>query len=110
MTDFYVLLEEGRVDPQSGELLEERLIEINLGYDEDLNSRIVGVAVYSAPDGEVQRSDLERYEHRNAYISRVSAADLYETIKYPGVPSSVFYDGVKYAASQFKERFLKPAL
>ena len=110
MRDFYVLLEEGRVDPQAGELKEEHPVAIDLGYDEDLNSQIIGIAVYSEPDGELQRTDLEHYESRDAYIRQISAADLYESIKHPGVPSSVFYNGVKYAASQFKERFLKPAL
>ncbi len=67
---------------------------------------VLGMAVYTAPDGELQRKDLEGRD--DVVIAPVSAQDLLDAMNR-GVPNSVFVDGEKMAGSVFKAR-LKAAL
>src|SRR5215208_5706996 len=62
--------------------------------------RILGIAVYTAPEGEAQREDLEGYE--GTVVAPVSAEELLEAMQR-GDPSSVFLDGRKLAGSVFLE-------
>src|SRR5215210_5407928 len=58
----------------------------------------LGISVYTAPDGELQRRHLEGGQ---VVIAEKSPRDLLEAIN-TGVPSSVYVDGEKIAGSVFK--------
>jgi len=66
--------------------------------DHEEFGRILGIAVYTTPQGEAQREDLEGYE--GTMVAPVSAEDLLEAMQR-GNPSSVFLDGRKLAGSVF---------
>jgi hypothetical protein len=68
--------------------------------DHEEFGRILGIAVYTTPEGEAQREDLEGYE--GTMVAPVSAEDLLEAMQR-GNPSSVFLDGRKFAGSVFLE-------
>ena len=70
-----------------------------LRLDEELGA-VMGMAVYTAPDGDVQREDLANWEGE-AMISPVSREDLLDAMDRI-YPSSVFLDGKKLAGSVFK--------
>jgi hypothetical protein len=65
----------------------------------------LGISVYTAPDGELQRRHLEDGQ---VVIAAKSPRDLLEAMN-TGVPSSVYVDGEKIAGSVFKAK-LKDAL
>jgi hypothetical protein len=65
----------------------------------------LGISVYTAPDGELQRRHLEDGQ---LVIAAKSPRDLLEAIN-TGVPSSVYVDGEKIPGSVFKAK-LKDAL
>src|SRR5215218_6411573 len=58
----------------------------------------LGISVYTAPDGELQRRHLQNGE---VVIVAKSPRDLLEAMN-TGVPSCVFVDGDKMAGSVFK--------
>jgi hypothetical protein len=72
---------------------------LDLGRDKD--GQLVGLAVYTAPDGAVQREDLEKYEGETT-ISPVSHEELLEAAQQ-SIPNSVFVNGNKIAGSVFEE-------
>jgi hypothetical protein len=65
----------------------------------------LGISVYTAPDGELQRRHLEGGQ---VVIVEKSPRDLLEAMS-TGVPSSVYIDGKRMAGSVFKAK-LKDAL
>jgi hypothetical protein len=91
---------------------ERELAFFHLRDDEDLG-RILGVAVYTTPDGTVQQRHLKRYAERvvdpmspyetlegELVVSPVSHENLLAAVQH-GYPSSVFLDGQKLAGSVF---------
>jgi hypothetical protein len=76
---------------------------IDIGFDKELHSTIRAVALYTSEEGHAQQHDLETYS--GTEIRPVSREHLRNVIT-PGVPSSVFIDGEKMAASVFKRRLL----
>jgi hypothetical protein len=58
----------------------------------------LGISLYTAPDGELQRKHLQNSE---VLIVPKSHEDLLEAIS-TGVPSSVYLDGERIAGSVFK--------
>jgi hypothetical protein len=84
-----------------GEEGEEEIAFLDLGMDEELG-QLVGMAVYTTPDGEAQREDLNKY--RGALmIDWVSPEDLLDVVQQ-AMPTSVFVDGKKVATSVFIRR------
>lgn len=85
---------------------EEVIALLHLGDDED-GSRVLALAVYTSPDGEVQREHLDRFadknEDRPAVISPMGRQELLDLINRE-IPNSVFIDGQKVAGSVFKAR------
>jgi hypothetical protein len=61
----------------------------------------LGIALYTSPDGELQRRHLQGNDH--VVIVAKSPRDLLEAIN-TGVPSSVFVDGERIAGSVFKAK------
>jgi hypothetical protein len=59
---------------------------------------VLGISLYTSPDGELQRSHLRDEE---VLIVLKSHEDLLEAIS-TGVPSSVYLDGERIAGSVFK--------
>jgi hypothetical protein len=85
----------------AGEEGEEEIAFLDLGKDEDLG-QLVGMALYTTPDGEAQREDLNKY--RGALmIDSVSGEELLEAVQR-AMPTSVFVDGKKVAGSVFIRR------
>jgi hypothetical protein len=76
---------------------------IDIGYSKELHSTIRAVALYTSKDGHAQDHDLDTYH--GTEVRPVSNEHLRQVIQ-PGVPSSVFIDGEKVAASVFKRRRL----
>jgi hypothetical protein len=68
----------------------------------------LGMSVYTAPDGELQRRHLENVVDVDIVIAQKSHEDLLEAM-HTGVPSSVYVDGEKLSGAVFKAR-LKDAL
>jgi hypothetical protein len=68
----------------------------------------LGMSVYTAPDGELQRRHLENVADVDIVIAPKSREELLEAM-HTGVPSSVYVDGEKLSGSVFKAR-LKDAL
>jgi len=84
-----------------GEEGEEEIAFLDLGQDEKLG-QLVGMALYTTPDGEAQREDLNKY--RGALmIDSVSGEELLEAVQR-AMPTSVFVDGKKVAGSVFIRR------
>jgi hypothetical protein len=73
--------------------------------DEDALPGALGIAVYTAPDGELQRRHLQ---DENVVIAAKSFEELLDAM-HTGVPNSVYVDGEPVAGSVFKAR-LKDAL
>ena len=89
-----------------GEEGEEEIAFLDVGKDEELG-QLVGMAVYTTPDGEAQREDLNRY--RGALmIDSASHEELLDAVQR-AMPTSVFVDGKKVAGSVFI-RMLKEEL
>ena len=81
-----------------GEEGEEEIAFLDLGKDEQFG-QLVGMALYTTPDGEAQREDLNKY--RGALmIARVSHEELLDAVERV-MPTSVFVDGKKVAGSVF---------
>ena len=71
---------------------------LDLGKDEELG-QLVGMALYTTPDGQAQREDLNK--HRGALmIARVSHEELLDAVERV-MPTSVFVDGKQVAGSVF---------
>jgi hypothetical protein len=68
-----------------------------MGKEEGLG-QLIGIAVYTAPDGEAQRKHLKKYRKANLVISPVSHGELLESVN-KAMPASVLYDGHKIAGS-----------
>ena len=80
---------------------EEEIAFLDLGQDEELG-QLVGMALYTTPDGEAQREDLNTY--RGALrIDSASGEELLDTLER-AMPTSVFLDGKKVASSVFIRR------
>jgi hypothetical protein len=92
---YYALCVEG--EEGASEMGPPEIAYLHLRDHEDFG-RILGIAVYTAPEGEAQREDLEGYE--GTMVAPVSAEDLLEAMQR-GNPSSVFLDGRKLAGSVF---------
>ena len=89
-----------------GEQGEEEIAFLDLGKDEELG-QLVGMAVYTTPDGETQREDLNKA--RGALmIDPASHEELLDTVQRV-MPTSVLVDGMKVAGSVFI-RMLKEEL
>ena len=71
---------------------------LHLRDDEELG-RILGISVYTSPDGAVQREDLTKWE--GVTIGSFSPQELLDAVQR-NMPSSVFFDGKKFAGSLFK--------
>ena len=81
-----------------GEQGEEEIAFLDLGQDEELG-QLVGMALYTTPDGEAQREDLNKY--RGALrIDSASGEELLDAMEW-AMPTSVFLDGKKVAGSVF---------
>ena len=81
-----------------GEEGEEEIAFLDLGKDEKLG-QLVGMAVYTTPDGEAQREDLNKY--RGALmIDSASHEELLDAVERV-MPTSVFVDGKMIAGSVF---------
>jgi hypothetical protein len=81
-----------------GEEDEEEIAFLDLGKDEELG-QLVGMALYTTPDGQAQREDLNK--HRGALmIARVSHEELLDAVER-AMPTSVFVDGKQVAGSVF---------
>jgi hypothetical protein len=81
-----------------GEQGEEEIAFLDLGKDEELG-QLVGMAVYTTPDGETQREDLNKY--RGALrIDSASGEELLDAVER-AMPTSVLVDGKKVAGSVF---------
>jgi hypothetical protein len=81
-----------------GEEGEEEIAFLDLGQDEELG-QLVGMAVYTTPDGQAQREDLNKY--RGALrIDSASGEELLDVVER-AMPTSVFVDGKKVAGSVF---------
>jgi hypothetical protein len=78
-----------------------------LHLEENEDGTVLGIAVYTSPDGAVQREDLEKNEESTT-VRKVGRQRLLDTIQR-SVPSSVFIDGQKVASSVFTA-ILKDAL
>jgi hypothetical protein len=84
-----------------GEEGEEEIAFLDLGKDEELG-QLVGMALYTTPDGEAQREDLNKY--RGALrIDSASGEELLDAVER-AMPTSVFLDGKKVASSVFIRR------
>jgi hypothetical protein len=84
-----------------GEEGEEEIAFLDLGKDEELG-QLVGMTLYTTPDGEAQREDLNKY--RGALmIDSASGEELLDTLER-AMPTSVFLDGKKVAGSVFIRR------
>jgi hypothetical protein len=68
----------------------------------------LGMSVYTAPDGELQRRHLESVDDVDIVIAPKSHEELLDAM-YTGVPSSVYVDGERMSGAVFKAR-LKDAL
>jgi hypothetical protein len=69
---------------------------LDLGKDEQFG-QLVGMALYTTPDGQTQREDLNK--HRGALmIARVSHEELLDTVERV-MPTIVFVDGKQVAGS-----------
>ena len=81
-----------------GEEGEEEIAFLDLGKGEKLG-QLVGMAVYTTPDGEAQREDLNKY--RGALmIDSASHEELLDAVERV-MPTSVFVDGKMIAGSVF---------
>ncbi len=78
---------------------EEGIAPLFLRRDEERGT-VLGMAVYTSPDGEAQQEDLKRWEGTTR-IAPVSREDLLDAMNRV-YPSSVFLDGKKLAGSVFK--------
>ena len=81
---------------------ESEIAFIDLGRHEELGN-IVGMDVYTAPDGDLQRKNLGTYADidEEITISAVSLEELLDAMNR-GYPTSVYLDGRKLAGSVFK--------
>ncbi len=77
----------------------EEIAPLFLGRDEEMGT-MLGIAVYTAPDGAAQQDDRQKWEGETR-ISPVSAEDLLDAMNRI-YPTSVFLDGKKFAGSVFK--------
>jgi hypothetical protein len=68
----------------------------------------LGMSVYTAPDGELQRRHLEDVDDVDIVIAPKSHEELLDAM-HTGVPGSVYVDGERISGSVFKAR-LKGAL
>jgi hypothetical protein len=68
----------------------------------------LGMSVYTAPDGELQRRHLENVDDVDIVIAPKGHEELLDAM-YVGFPSSVYVDGQRVSGSVFKAR-LKDAL
>jgi len=84
-----------------GEESEEEIAFLDLGKDEELG-QLVGMAVYTTPDGEAQREDLNNYRG-TLMIDPASGEELLDAVQR-AMPASVFVDGKKVAGSVFIRR------
>jgi hypothetical protein len=82
-----------------GEGGEDEIAFLDLGKDEELG-QLVGMAVYTTPDGEAQREDLNKYRG-TVVIAPASHEELLEAAER-AMPTSVFVDGKKVAGSIFR--------
>jgi hypothetical protein len=73
---------------------------IDLGRSRDLGSSLA-IAVYTAPEGEIQEDHLDTYE--GTEVRPVSREELLWAFDNSH-PDSVFFDGKKIAGSLFKIR------
>ena len=89
-----------------GEQGEEEIAFLDLGKDEEIG-QLVGMTVYTTPDGEAQREDLNTYRGK-LMIAPASGTDLLDAVER-AMPTSVFLDGKKVAGSVFI-RMLKEEL
>ena len=89
-----------------GEDGEDEIAFLDLGKDEELG-QLIGMAVYTTPDGEVQRQDLNKYRGI-VTIAPVSPSELLDAVQW-AMPTSVLLDGEKLAESVFT-RMLKDEL
>jgi hypothetical protein len=81
-----------------GEEGEEEIAFLDLGKDEQFG-QLVGMALYTTPDGQAQRENLNK--HRGALmIARVSHEELLDAVERV-MPTSVFVDGKQVAGSVF---------
>ena len=81
-----------------GEEGEEQIAFLDLGKDEELG-QLVGMALYTTPDGEAQREDLNTYRGK-LMIDPASGEELLDAVERV-MPTSVFLDGKKVASSVF---------
>ena len=63
----------------------------------------LGMSVYTAPEGELQRRHLEGIDDVDILIAPKSHEELLNAM-YTGVPSSVYVDGERISGSLFKAR------
>jgi hypothetical protein len=63
----------------------------------------LGMSVYTAPDGELQRRHLENVDDVDIVIAPKSHEELLDAMD-TGVPSSVYVDGERISGSVFKAR------
>ena len=63
----------------------------------------LGMSVYTAPDGELQRRHLENVDDVDIVIAPKGHEELLDAM-YTGVPSSVYVDGERISGSVFKAR------
>ena len=78
---------------------ENEIAFLYLGKNE--HGTVLGLAVYTSPDGEAQREHLNAYE--GVVVEPISPEDLLDAMNH-GLPNSVFLDGKKFAGSVFKGR------
>ena len=92
---YYALCVQGEEEAGKGEIA-----FLHLRQDEELGE-ILGIAVYTAPDGEVQREHLAAYASDDVFIAPVSHEELFNALNR-GMPSTVLLGGEKIAGSVFK--------
>jgi hypothetical protein len=63
----------------------------------------LGMSVYTAPDGELQRRHLENVDDVDIVIAPKSHEELLDAM-YTGDPSSVYVDGERISGAVFKTR------
>jgi hypothetical protein len=81
---------------------ESEVAFFDLGYEEGYG-QMVGMSVYTAADGDLQRENLSTYVDSDEpiTIAPVSHQDLLDAMNR-GYPSSIYLDGRKLAGSVFK--------
>jgi hypothetical protein len=72
-----------------------------LDIGENELGRILAIAVYTSPAGQVQRRDLQKYTG-NIMVQHVSPQELLDAVQR-SIPSSVFLDGKQISGSVFAE-------